>query len=158
MGDIRVNQVRRKSRQALSIESQNDELIRLERNKGITVDDANLFSESKSAKSAFKRTEFEALISRIESGAIQGILATWHPNRLSRNAIDAARLIDLMDQGKLAEIVTPSQTFGNSPNDKFMFGLMCLQAKNEENDSKSVDIKKRLTEEKQEMGFPAGSL
>ena len=140
-------------RQALSIESQTDELARLALKNGILVDAANTFSEAKSAKSAFTRPEFERLIHEIEGGTIQGILA-WHANRLSRNAIDAARLVDLMDKGKLREVVTPSQTFKNTPNDKFMFGLMCLQAKME-NDSKGVDVKRGLRK-KNEMGFPSG--
>ena len=78
----------------------------------------------------------------------------WHPNRLSRNAIDAARLIQLMDEGKLVEITTPSQTFRNTPQDKFFFQLMTSQAKME-NDAKGIDVKRGLRK-KNQMGHPGG--
>ena len=58
-----------------------------------------------------------------------------------------------MDREKLVEIVTPTQTFRNTPIDKFMFSLMCNQAKME-NDKKGVDVKRGL-EKKAKMGvFP----
>ena len=58
-----------------------------------------------------------------------------------------------MDREKLVEIVTPTQTFKNTPIDKFMFSLMCNQAKME-NDKKGVDVVRGL-EKKASMGiFP----
>jgi site-specific DNA recombinase len=140
-------------KQALSIDSQISELKKLTQNKDIEVTDENYLSESHSAKTAFTRPVFEALIQQIEKSETQGIIA-WHANRLSRNAIDAARLIDLMDRGLLKEIVTPGQTFRNTPNDKFMFGLQTSQAKME-NDAKGIDVKRGLRR-KNEMGYPAG--
>jgi DNA invertase Pin-like site-specific DNA recombinase len=74
----------------------------------------------------------------LEEGEINGIIV-WHADRLSRNAMDSALLIDLIDKGKLVEIVTPAQTFKNTPLDKFMFMFQCSQAKME-NDKKGVDV------------------
>ena len=79
----------------------------------------------------------------IEREEAQGIIA-WSPNRLSRNARDTGWIIDLMDQGKLIEVVTPGQVFRNTPNDKFLLNLLCSQAKLE-NDNKGVDVKRGLT-------------
>jgi len=129
-------------RQALSIESQISEDQALARRQGLHVESELLFSESHSAKSPFQRPVFEELIKRVEKGRVQGVIA-WHPNRLSRNSIDAARLIDLMDRGLLHEIVTPSQTFKNTPSDKFFFNMLTSQAKLE-NDNKGVDVKRGL--------------
>lgn len=140
-------------RQTLSIDSQKSELKKLTGKNDILVDEECSFSESKSAKEAFMRPEFEKMVQKVTQGLIQGIV-TWNANRLSRNAVDAARLIELMDKGKLLEIVTPSQTFRNTPQDKFMFSLMCSQAKME-NDSKGIDVKRGLRK-KNEQGFPAG--
>ena len=140
-------------RQTLSIDSQRTELNKLAEKSGIEVAAGFEFSESKSAKTAFSRPEFERMIQTVVSGKMQGIL-TWNANRLSRNAVDAARLIELMDQGKLTEIITPSQAFRNTPQDKFMFSLMCSQAKME-NDSKGIDVRRGLRK-KNEMGFPGG--
>ena len=140
-------------RQALSIESQIDELKKLAKSKDMPLTDDKILQEAHSAKTAFERAVFEQLIKEIKHGLIQIIIA-WHPNRLSRNAIDAARLIELMDQGKLIEIITPSQTFRNTPQDKFMLHLMTGQAKLE-NDAKGIDVRRGLRK-KNEMGFPAG--
>lgn len=138
-------------RQILSIDSQIDEGTKLGKKYDINVGDENIIYESRSAKTPYDRPRFEELIKKIESGKTQGII-TWHPNRLSRNPIDAARLVDLMDRGKLVEIITAQQTFRNTPNDKFVFALLCLQAKME-NDNKSIDVKRGLRR-KYEQGYP----
>lgn len=140
-------------RQMLSIDSQIDEGERIARDLGIVITPEQLLTESKSAKVAYKRPLFEKMLQMIEEGEIDAIIA-WHPDRLSRNSIDAARLIEQMDKGKLIEIVTPGQTFRNTPFDKFMFMLQCSQAKME-NDKKGVDVKRGL-HKKASMGmYPA---
>lgn len=138
-------------RQMLSIGSQIDEDKKLAAQRGIEITDALVISESKSAKNPYERVVFEQLIKDIEKGNVQGIIA-WHPNRLSRNAIDAARLIDLFDRGLLVEIITSQQSFRNTPSDKFFFSMLCSQAKME-NDNKSLDVKRGLRK-KYEMGYP----
>jgi site-specific DNA recombinase len=140
-------------RQALSIESQITENKKIASIHKIDVAESNMISESKSAKEPFGRLGFEELIKNTENKATQGIVA-WHANRLSRNAIDTARLIDLFDRGLLREIVTQQQVFRNTPQDKFMLTLFCSQAKME-NDNKSIDVKRGL-QKKYEMGFPTG--
>ncbi len=129
-------------RQVLSLESQADKVNKMAESLKIDISKENFFSESKSAKNTGNRPEFSKMTSRIEKGEISGIVV-WHADRLSRNAIDSAILIDLMDRGKLVEIVTPAQTFRNTPMDKFMFMLACTQAKME-NDKKGLDVKRGL--------------
>jgi len=138
-------------KQVLSIPSQVADDIKFSLLRNIKVGETDFLTEEKSAKTPHGRPAFETLVKSIEGGEIQGII-TWHPNRLSRNPIDAARLVDLMDRGKLIEIATQQQTFRNTPNDKFIFALLCLQAKME-NDNKSIDVKRGLRK-KYEMGFP----
>jgi DNA invertase Pin-like site-specific DNA recombinase len=137
----------------LSIDSQIDEGKKLADGLGIKIAPDHLLTESKSAKVAYKRPLFEVMLKMIESGEINAIIA-WHPDRLSRNSIDAARLIEQMDKGKLIEIVTPGQTFKNTPFDKFMFMLQCSQAKME-NDKKGVDVKRGLHKKASLGMYPA---
>ena len=136
-------------RQVLSLESQLDKGRDLAKSLGVRLDESNILSESKSAKVTGKRAQFSELLRRIECSEINAIIV-WHADRLSRNAIDSALLIDMMDRGKLIEIVTPGQTFRNTPFDKFMFMLQCTQAKME-NDKKGIDVKRGLMK-KAEMG------
>lgn len=119
-------------RQVLSVSSQTDELQELARREGLDV--VRILTEAASAKAPGTRPVFASMLAMLESGAADAILA-WHPNRLSRNSVDSGQLVYLMDLGKLQGIVTPSQTFRNSPADKFLLGLLCGQAKLE-NDNK----------------------
>jgi site-specific DNA recombinase len=137
-------------RQALSIESQTRELEAYAARAGVTIDD--VVAEAASAKRP-GRAIFDALIRRIERGEVVRLLV-WHPDRLSRNPVDAGRIIFLLDEKKLVEIVTPTQAFRDTPNDKFVLGLLCSQAKLE-NDNKSINVSRGL-KRKVELGwFPA---
>lgn len=129
-------------RQVLSLDSQADKAKEIAKALGVKISAAHVFSESKSAKVAYNRPKFAEMLGHIEKGEINAIIV-WHPDRLSRNAMDAALLIDLMDRNKLVEIVTPSQTFRNTPMDKFMLALSWGQAKME-NDKKGIDVKRGL--------------
>ncbi len=129
-------------RQVLSLDSQADKAKEIAKALGVKIAEAHVFSESKSAKMAYNRPKFAEMLGQIEKGEINAIIV-WHPDRLSRNAMDAALLIDLVDRNKLVEIVTPSQTFRNTPMDKFMLSLSWGQAKME-NDKKGIDVKRGL--------------
>ena len=139
-------------RQVLSLDSQADKAKEIAKSLGVKIDAKNIFAESKSAKVSGTRTEFARMLDSIEKAEMNCIIA-WHADRLSRNAIDSARLIDLMDRGKLIEIVTPGQTFRNTPMDKFMFMLSCSQAKME-NDKKGIDVKRGLDKKASLGNFP----
>ncbi len=139
-------------RQILSIESQIDKSTEMARALGVKLKEEHLFTESKSAKITNNRPEFTKMVNLIEKGKISGIIV-WHADRLSRNAIDSAVLIDLMDRNKLIEIVTPTQTFRNTPIDKFMFMLSCTQAKME-NDKKAIDVKRGMSKAASMGNFP----
>ena len=83
-------------------------------------------TESKSAKEPQRRPGFARLLSLIEKGQlagkpIEGILA-WHPDRLSRNEVDAAALTYLVRKGKLRDLKFVTYSFDNSPE-----GMMMLQ-------------------------------
>jgi len=119
-------------RQVLSISSQTDELQELAQREGLEI--VRVVTEAASAKAPGNRPVFASVLAAIEAGEANAILG-WHPNRLSRNSVDSGQLVYLMDLGKLQGIVTPSQTFRNSPSDKFLLGLLCGQAKLE-NDNK----------------------
>lgn len=138
-------------KQALSIGAQTDWVEQISKELGITLDTSNILSESKSAKKSYVRPVFNKLIEDIERGKIQAVFAL-HPDRLSRNAGDAGRLIDLLDEGKLKFIVTRGQIFRNTPSDKFFFGMLCSQAKME-NDNKGERVKDGLSK-KRRMGHP----
>lgn len=129
-------------RQVASLETQRRENAARAARDGVAVKPALQLQESHSAKHAGQRPIFEQLIRLIETGKAN-VLYVWGPHRISRNAIDAARIIDLMDRELLHEVRTPGQTFRNTPADKMMLTLLCTMAKLE-NDTKGENVKDGL--------------
>ena len=140
-------------RQALSIESQKAETDKLAISYGFELQESEKLTEAKSAKKSGQRPVFEQMVKDINKGSVQAII-TWHPDRLSRNAGDAGRLVDLLDEEKLKYIITKQQIFRNTPSDKFFFTMLCSQAKME-NDNKGENVKRGLVKKRQ-MGYPPG--
>ncbi len=138
-------------RQALSIESQVKEMLQIAEKEELDIVDIR--RESKSAKDSNNRPVFKELLEDISSGRFNAIL-TWAPDRLSRNAGDLGSLVDLMDQKQLLGIRTYSQTFSNSPNEKFLLMILCSQAKLE-NDNRGINVKRGLRT-RVEMGLWPG--
>ncbi|MCX6732911.1 MAG: recombinase family protein [Candidatus Roizmanbacteria bacterium] len=127
-------------RQTMSIDSQIKEMLELAKKNNLEVKEVR--EESHSAKASGCRPVFNEIIKDIERGFFTGIL-TWAPDRLSRNAGDLGKIVDLIDQKKLIKIQTYSQSFCDNPNEKFMLMILCSQAKLE-NDQKSLNVKRGL--------------
>lgn len=138
-------------RQTMSIDSQIKEMMTLAEREGIEIVETK--RESHSAKASGSRPMFVEILSDIRNEKFNAIL-TWAPDRLSRNAGDLGSLVDLMDQGKLLKIQTYSQSFTNSPNEKFLLMILCSQAKLE-NDNRGVNVKRGL-KAKCQMGIRPG--
>src|SRR6266481_4269803 len=121
-------------RQILSIDSQVKEMLLIAEREGLEI--AEIRRESHSAKATGQRPVFNEIINDIRAGKFNGVL-TWAADRLSRNAGDLGKLVDLMDEKLLVEIRTYGQTFTNSPNEKFMLMILGSHAKLE-NDNRGV--------------------
>ena len=137
--------------QALSIDSQIKEMTVLAARDGLEI--VEVKRESHSAKEASQRPVFNDMIDEMRAGKFNGIL-TWAADRISRNAGDLGRVVDLMDAGVLVQIQTYSQKFSNNPNEKFLLMILCSQAKLE-NDNKSINVKRGLRT-RAEMGMLPG--
>lgn len=126
--------------QALSIDSQIKEMQQIAKREGLNI--VEVRRESHSAKESGTRPVFEEIINDIGDGIFNAVI-TWAPDRLSRNAGDLGKLVDLIDQKKLLTIKTYGQTFTDSPSDKFLLMILCSQAKLE-NDNKSINVSRGL--------------
>jgi DNA invertase Pin-like site-specific DNA recombinase len=138
-------------RQVLSIDSQIKEMLQLAEREKLEI--VEIKKESHSAKETNQRPVFNEIIEEIRNGKYTGIL-TWAPDRISRNAGDLGKIIDLMDAGLLRDIRTYGQRFANSPNEKFLLMILGSQAKLE-NDNRGVNVKRGLRT-KAEMGVRPG--
>jgi len=137
-------------RQIQSLPDQITNLTALIKQRGVDLVGEPL-QEQRTAKIP-GRPVFGKLIQMIEDGEVNTIVLL-NPSRLSRNTVDTGRIIYLMDQGKLLEVVTPYQSFRNNPSDKFMLNLLCTQAKLE-NDNKSVNVTEALKLKAERGVFP----
>ena len=86
--------------QILSIDSQIKEMMTMAIRDGLEV--VEVKKESHSAKEANQRPVFNEIVEELKNRKFNGIL-TWAPDRISRNAGDLGRIVDLMDQGLLKE-------------------------------------------------------
>jgi len=138
-------------RQVLSIDSQIKEMLQLADREGLEI--VEMKRESHSAKETGTRPVFNEIVEDLRAGKYNGIL-TWAPDRISRNAGDLGKIVDLMDAGGLQEIRTHSQSFRNNPNEKFLLMILGSQAKLE-NDNRGVNVKRGLRT-RCEMGLRPG--
>lgn len=138
-------------RQILSIDSQIKEMLLLAEREGLEI--VAMKRESHSAKETGQRPIFNEIILDIQQGKFNGIL-TWAPDRISRNAGDLGKIVDLMDQKLLLEIRTYGQRFTNNPNEKFLLMILGSQAKLE-NDNRGINVKRGLRT-RVEMGLWPG--
>jgi DNA invertase Pin-like site-specific DNA recombinase len=138
-------------RQVLSIDSQIKEMLQMAERESLEV--VTMKRESHSAKETGQRPVFNEIIEELKQDKFNGIL-TWAPDRISRNAGDLGKIVDLMDSGKLHEIRTYGQRFTNSPSEKFLLMILGSQAKLE-NDNRGINVKRGLRT-RAEMGLWAG--
>lgn len=138
-------------RQILSIDSQVKEMLQLAERENLEI--VCMKRESHSAKETGQRPIFNEVVNEIRVGKYNGIL-TWAPDRISRNAGDLGKIVDLMDGGFLKEIRTYGQQFTNNPNEKFLLMILGSQAKLE-NDNRGVNVKRGLRA-RVEMGLWPG--
>lgn len=133
---LRYFSYRRKSsdsedRQILSLDSQKRELAEFARKEGIKI--VGDFEES---QSAYKRgrAQFEKMISLIEEGKADGILV-YHISRLARNMTDGGIVIDMLKDGVLQEVRTPSESYSKNSGQEFFLALQFAMSKKSSDDT-----------------------
>jgi site-specific DNA recombinase len=113
----------------------------------------DVLDESKSAFEPDKRDEFKKMLEMVDSSEIDGIIA-WHPDRLSRNEVDASAITWRIRQGKIKDLKFASFSFDNSPE-----GIMMLQMTMSQSQYSSAKLSKdvkRGNEQKRKNGGICG--
>ena len=114
-------------RQVLSLEAQLHELKEFASKQGLEI--IETFLEKKTAKVP-GREIFNSMLDKIEDGLPHPIgILSWNTDRLSRNSVDAGRIIYLLDTGKLVDLKFPSFAFENTPSGKFFLSISLSNAK-----------------------------
>ncbi|MGH7157354.1 MAG: recombinase family protein [Candidatus Saccharimonadales bacterium] len=139
----------REDRQAYSLEKQDQQVRQIITDNNYTS--VHLPPEERSARH-LGRPIFNDMVERIEKGEARYI-AVWQLSRLSRNPIDAGRVIYLLDQGSLLAIHTPTRTYHNTPDDKAFLAIELAFAK-KNNDDLSVQVKESFVQKRNHGEYP----
>lgn len=136
-------------KQALSIEQQIDKVNDCFGNLEIV----EIIKEKNSAFKPYNRPEFTKMIERIRNGEAEGIIA-WHPDRLSRNEVDASTITYMIRTGEIMDLKFGSYNFDNSPEGIWML-QMALSQSQYSSAKLSKDVQRGL-EKKNKMGWQNG--
>ncbi len=98
------------TKQAQSLETQEHILLDYVRRNNLQVVD--IIKESKSAKTPGNRPLFLKMLERIKSGEATGVLVA-HIDRLSRNGMESAAIMSLLESGVLEGVFTPNRVFSS---------------------------------------------
>ena len=113
-------------KQVLSLEAQLAELQEFAQRENVEI--AETFIEKKTAKVP-GRPVFNEMLSKMENGSRRTGILSWAPDRLSRNSVDAGKIIFLLDTGKIASLKFPTFAFENNPSGKFFLSIGLSNAK-----------------------------
>lgn len=84
--------------------------------------------ESRSAKKSGNRPLFSQMLKDIEKGKYDAILA-WHPDRLSRNLLEAGMVVDMVDNGVIKDLRFPTFEFHNDSSGKLTLNMLFALSK-----------------------------
>ena len=138
-----------KERQALSIPAQKNKLTE------VFADlDIEFVEDKASAFHPYNRPAFTKMLERIRKGERQGLLA-WHPDRLSRNEVDASSITYMLREGIIKDLKLATYHFeNNSPEGIWMLQLALSQSQYE-SAKKGRDVKRGLVQKAQMGVLPA---
>ncbi len=123
-------------KQALSIESQESEMLQIAHKLNLPI--VALLKESKSAKKE-GRPVFNEMLKMIQQGKADAILC-WKMDRLARNFIDGGKIIDLLQRGTIQEIHTYEGV--HLPNDNVLMLAMHFGMANQYIRDLSINVKR----------------
>ena len=105
----------------------------IEDNEGIKINIVKKFEEHYSAAHAGERSEFNKMLEGVRAGYYDAILA-YHPDRLSRNMLEAGILLDMIrpekgeEVGVLQDLLFPTVAFTNDSGGRLMLAVLFSMA------------------------------
>lgn len=136
-------------RQSMSIELQENELLRMASSLGIVIN--KTYKESMSAKKV-GRPVFNEMLEYIGKQKDCIVLA-WKVDRLTRNIFDGAKIVELLESGNIKEIRTIDKVIMDNPSDKFML-VMDFGVGKKYSDDLSVNVKRGNRAKLEKGGWP----
>ena len=136
-----------KEENVASIDSQISEMRQIAEKQRLKI--VKTFTETKSAKRPYIRTEFQEMISQIQLGKADGILA-WKMDRLARNSVDEGMIKYLLQEGIVKNIKASDRDW--YPDDNVLLASVEFGVANQYSRDLSKHVKRGLTA-KVEAGY-----
>ena len=95
------------------------------------------------------------MMKELKAGKYDGILA-WHPDRLSRNMLEAGQIIDYLDSGIIKDLQFVRHTFENNASGKMMLGMLFVFSK-QYSDSLSERVTRGVHKNLESRGVSGGT-
>lgn len=140
----------REDKQVLSPESQKRELLTYARKNNLEI--VQFFSERGTAYKTGRKA-FNEMLALLEKGKADGILV-FHLSRIARNSFDGGRVIYMMDEGIIKEILTTERAFTNCSDDKFLMQIHFAMNKKSSDDNSDF-VKRDIITKLEKQEFPA---
>ena len=138
-----------KEKQALSIPAQRAQLS--ERFADLDIE---FVEEERSAFLPLNRPKFSDMLLRIRSGEREGLLA-WHPDRLSRNEVDASAITYMLRTGEIKDLKFATYHFENNSPEGIWMLQMALSQSQYESAKKGRDVKRGTAQSAKSGFYPA---
>lgn len=106
-------------KQAQSLETQMKACRKIDKDVAVVAE----IKESHTARIPRKRKLFKRLLNEVNAGHIHGIIA-YHPDRLSRNPLESARITYMLDQDKIKDLKFSTYYFSNDPAGILLLGVL----------------------------------
>ncbi len=111
------------TKQVQSIDDQLAECKLTAQKHRIVFLEENIIRKSGSTKVSGIRPLFRKMLQRISDDELDGIIA-WHPDRLSRNMLEAGEIIDMLDKYVIRDLKFANHPFSNHPAGKMLLGIL----------------------------------
>lgn len=130
-------------RQTLSLDSQRKELL-----KYADKNNLKIIKDFEEAQSAYKqgRNKFADMVELIRQSKANAILV-YHISRLARNMTDGGLIIDMLKDGLIIEVRTPTEVYTKNSGSEFILALQFAMSKKSSDDTSEFvrrDIKSKL--------------
>lgn len=130
-------------KQTLSLASQKRELTNFSSQNKLKI-----IYDLEEAQSAYKqgREKFAEMVDLIRQGKINAILV-YHISRLARNMTDGGLIIDMLKDGLIKEVRTPTEVYAKNSGQEFFLALQFAMSKKSSDDTSEFvkrDIQSKL--------------
>lgn len=127
-------------RQAKSIPDQITECMLTAKRFNLNI--VAIIKEKESAKEPYIRPKFREMLDNIKASKYDAILA-WHPDRLSRNMMEAGEIIDMLDKKIIKSLKFASFEYTNDSSGKMLLGIAFVLSK-QYTDKLSTDVSRGI--------------